>query len=229
LADCLRSVAQQVPASYTFDVTLIDDQSTDGTFEELARTTILPHAKLIRITENTGPAHARHIGISAIKDPNAVVVLLDMDDALEPHALSVVAKCYRDNPDCLLTIGNWHDQNGKINPQCFYTAEEIDSQRIREVELFNASPLRTFRRHLYDAVEISDLLDQQGKWLETCTDVALMYPLIDQCRSNEVMYIHEPIYRYTRKHSGGTLARFGKAHKVERLKWLKSKTPKARG
>lgn len=229
LADCLRSVAQQVPASYTFDVTLIDDQSTDGTFEELVRTTILPRAKLIRITENTGPAHARHIGISAIKDPNTIVVLLDMDDALEPHALRTVAKCYRDNPDCLLTIGNWHDQNGKINPQSFYTAEEIDSQRIREVELFNASHLRTFKRHLYDAVEISDLLDQEGKWLETCTDVALMYPLIDQCRSNEVIYIHEPIYRYTRQHSGGTLARFGKAHKVERLNWLKGKTPKARG
>lgn len=229
LPACLRSVAQQLPASYSFEVTLIDDQSTDGTFEELARTTMLPHAKLIRITENTGPAHARHIGISAIREPDTVVVLLDMDDALEPHALRTVAKCYRDNSACLLTIGNWHDQNGQINPQSFYTAEEIDSQRIREIELFNATHLRTFRRHLYDAVEISDLLDHEGKWLETCTDVALMYPLIDQCRSHEVMFIHEPIYRYTRKHSGGTLARFGKAHKIERLKWLKSKTPKARG
>lgn len=228
LTPCLRSVAQQLPADYSFDVTLIDDQSTDGTYEDLARTAILPNARLIRITENTGPAHARHIGISAIEDPDTIVVLLDMDDALEPHALRTVAKCYRDNPDCLLTIGNWHDQDGKVNPQEFYTAEEIDNQRIREIELFNATHLRTFRRRLYDAVEVSDLLDHEGKWLETCTDVALMYPLMDQCRSHEVTFIDEPIYRYTRKHGTGTLARFGKPHKVERLNWLKSKAPKAR-
>ncbi|MBK5945382.1 hypothetical protein CCR83_02695 [Rhodobacter veldkampii DSM 11550] len=228
LTTCLRSIAQQLPADYNFDVTLIDDHSTDGTYEDLTRTAILPHARLIRLTDNTGPAHARHVGISAIEDPDTIVVLLDMDDALEPHALRTVAKCYRDNQECLLTIGNWHDQDGKLNPQTFYTAEEIDNQRTREIELFNATHLRTFRRRLYDAVEVSDLLDHEGNWLETCTDVALMYPLMDQCRSHEVIFIDEPIYRYTRKHSTGTLARFGKPHKIERLKWLKAKAPKAR-
>lgn len=228
LASCLRSIAQQRPASYSFDATLLDDGSDDGTYQELLRTAILPHAEIIRVSANTGPAHARHIGIKAIKDSNAIVVLLDMDDALEPHALSTVAQRYRNNPACLLTYGNWHDQYGKKNPQRFYTPEEIDAQSIRTVELFNATALRTFRRHLYDAVEVPDLLDHEGNWLETCTDVALMYPLIDQCRSYEVEVIDEPIYRYTRKHSSGTLARFGKPHKVERLNWLKSKPPKPR-
>ncbi|WP_289475117.1 hypothetical protein, partial [Klebsiella pneumoniae] len=68
----------------------------------------------------------------------------------------------------------------------------------REVELFNATHLRTFRRVLYDAISPEDLLDQHGKWIETCTDVALMYPLLDQCWSNEVEFISEPIYRYNR-------------------------------
>jgi glycosyltransferase involved in cell wall biosynthesis len=228
LNPCLRSIAQQLPGNYLFDVTLIDDYSSDGTDEDLARTAILPHAKLMRITKNTGPAHARHVGIKAIENPDTIVVLLDMDDALEPHALRTVAQRYLDNPDCLMTIGNWHDQDGKKNPQDFYAAEEIDNQRIRDSELFNAAPLRTFRRRLYDAIEATDLLDREGNWLETCTDVALMYPLMDQCGSHEVIFIDEPIYRYTRKHGSGTLARFGKPHKVERLTWLKSKTPKVR-
>lgn len=225
---CLRSIAQQLPANYSFDVTLIDDASTDGTYEDLLRTAILPQAQIIRISENTGPAHARHVGIRTVEDPDTVVVLLDMDDALEPHALRTVAERYRADPGCLMTIGNWHDQNGKKNPQAFYTAEEIDNQRTRETELFNATHLRTFRRRLYDAVDASDLLDQEGKWLETCTDVALMYPLMDQCRSDQIAFIEAPIYRYTRKHGTGTLARFGKPHKVERLTWLKSKPPKPR-
>jgi len=228
LAACLRSIAQQLPAAYTFDVTLIDDCSTDGTYEDLLDMAILPQAQVTRITKNTGPAHARHVGITAITDPDTIVVLVDMDDALEPHALRTVAQRYRENPDCLMTIGNWHDQDGKKNPQLFYTPEEIDNQRVRELELFNATHLRTFYRRLYDAVEPSDLLDQEGNWLETCTDVALMYPLMDQCRSNQIVFIHEPIYRYTRKHGTGTLARFGKPHKVERLNFLKSKPPKAR-
>lgn len=226
--DCLRSIANQLPASYTYDVTLVDDASTDGTFEKLAASTILPRAKLIRIEENTGPAYARHIGISLISDPETIVVTLDMDDALEPNALKIVAEKYKKNPDCLLTIGNWHDQYGKINPQGFYTDHEINGQCVRSVDVFNATQLRTFRRKLYDTVTKEDLLDPQAKWLETCTDVALMYPLLDQCWASEVEFIKEPIYKYTRKHSNGTLARFGKPHKVERLAWLKAKKAKPR-
>src|SRR5690606_32369447 len=123
---------------------------------------------------------------------------------------------------CLMTIGNWHDQDGKINPQRFYTPDEINNQAVRSVELFNATALRTFRRKLYDAVHPEDLKDQDGNWLETCTDVAIMYPLLDQCWSDEVEFIEQPIYRYTRRHSRGTLARFGKPHKVERLAYLKA-------
>ena len=228
LTACLRSIAQQLPGPYTFDVTLIDDHSTDGTYEDLTGTAILPHAKLIRVAKNTGAAHARHLGITAIKDPDTIVVLLDMDDALEPHALRTVVQCYRDNPACLMTIGNWQDQNDVKNTQGFYTAEEIDAQRARTRDLFSASYLRTFRRHLYDAIEVSDLVDDEGKWLESSADAALMYPLIDQCHSNEVAFIEEPIYRHTRDHETGTLARFGQQHKDERLNWLQGKAPKLR-
>ena len=148
---CLRSIAYQQPGPYSYDVTLVDDGSEDGTYEKLATSSLFPQAELVRITSNTGPAHARHIGISRISDPETIVVLVDMDDALEPHALRTVADRYYANPACLLTIGNWHDQNGTLNPQEFYSADELDGQRIREIELFNATHLRTFRRRLYDA------------------------------------------------------------------------------
>lgn len=225
---CLQSIVNQQPGLYTYEVTLIDDGSNDDTFQKLVSIAILPYVKLIRIEKNTGPAYARHIGIISIVDPETIVVTLDMDDALELNALKIVSEKYRENPKCLVTIGNWHDQHGKINPQEFYTVDEIDEQKIREVAVFNATHLRTFRRKLYNAVTPADLLDHEGKWLETCTDVALMYPLLDQCWSNEVEFIREPIYRYTRKHSSGTLSRFGKPHKVKRLNWLKSKEKKPR-
>ncbi|EYD77946.1 hypothetical protein Rumeso_00407 [Rubellimicrobium mesophilum DSM 19309] len=225
---CLRSIAEQRPGPFSYAITLVDDGSDDGTYQKLAGSPLLPSARLFRISENAGPAFTRHVGIRSVDDPNVIVVLVDMDDALEPDALRVVAQRYLRNRDCLMTLGNWHDQYGQRNPQPFYTAEEIDGQLIREVELFNATALRTFRRWLYDAVTEEDLLDQHGRWLETCTDVALMYPLLDQCWSWEVEFIQDPIYRYTRQHKAGTLARFGKPHKVERLAWLKAKPPKPR-
>lgn len=225
---CLRSIANQLPGPYTYQVTIIDDGSNDGTYQEISNSVLLPKADFIRIPENMGPAYARHIGISAIKDPETIVVLVDLDDALEPQALKVVADRYLNNKKCLLTIGNWHDQYGKINPQGFYSEEEINEQNVRKIEIFNATALRTFRRKLYDAVLEEDLHDMNGKWLETCTDVALMFPLLDQCWAHEVEFIAEPIYKYTRQHGNGTLKRFGKPHKVERLAWLKSKPVKVR-
>lgn len=224
--DCLRSVAGQVPSEYTYEVTIVDDGSSDGTYERLAGATILPNAELIRIAANSGPAYARHLGIKRVRDPETIVVLVDLDDWLEPNALRTVAEAYRNDQKCLMTIGNWRDQNGILNPQEFYTKEQIDDQRVREVELFNATHLRTFRRKLYDAVSEDDLCDENGEWLQACTDVALMYPLLDQCWAEEVQFISDPIYRYRRKHNRGTLARFGKPYKIDRLNYLKRQKPK---
>lgn len=222
----LRSIANLQPGPFIYDVILVDDGSDDGGYEKIINATILPKAKVIRIQKNTGPAYARHVGIRSVTDKDSIVVLVDMDDELDRAALRVVAEKYLENKKCLMTIGNWVDQNGKKNPQGFYTKEEIDQQATRSVEMFNATHLRTFKRPLYDVITDDDLKDHNGKWLETCTDVAIMYPLMDQCWSDEIEFILDPIYRYTRQHGGGTLARFGKPHKVERLNWLKAKMPK---
>lgn len=229
VAECLRSIANQEEGAFSHEVILVDDGSTDGTLDQLrASTGILPDARVMHLRKNFGPAAARHMAIQSIVDPDCVVVLVDMDDSLEPQALRTVAERYHKNDGCLMTIGNWHDQNDIVNPQGFYSADEIDFQRVREVEEFNATHLRSFRRKLYDAIRVEDLLDRDGRWIEACTDVALMYPLLDQCWSDEVEFIHTPIYRYRRKHSAGTVARFGRPYKIERLNYLKSKPSKPR-
>ncbi len=225
---CLASIANQQIGDYSLKVTVVDDGSTDDTLEKICTFLQLPNAKVIRVDKNLGPAHARDVAIRTEKDPEAIMALVDLDDELEAHALVTVARHYRSNPDCWVTIGNWHNQHGRRNPQPFYTAEVIDQQKVRDVELFNATALRTFRRKLYDAVTQEDLTGPEGEWLETCTDVAIMYPLLDQCMAKNVEFISDPIYIYNQKLSKGTLARFGKPHKVERLNLLKSKPRKPR-
>lgn len=226
--ECLRSVADQRLGQFTVQYTVVDDGSSDNTFSRICNTSLLPNAKIIRGNVNRGPAYARHIAIQQINDPETIVVLVDLDDALEPNALEVVERRYQRNPECLMTIGNWHNQNGKLNPQPFYTTQELDNQKVREIDMFHATHLRTFRRKLYDAIDEQDLLGPDGKWLETCTDVAIMFPLLDQCWARNVEFIKEPIYKYNQQHASGTLARFGKPHKVARLEWLRAKPKKPR-
>lgn len=225
--DCLESIASQRPGRYVAEVLLIDDGSTDDTSQRLAETVHLPTAQRIRNAANYGPAYTRHLGISLVTDPNSVVVLVDMDDRLEPNALRIVADHYLENDECLMTIGNWRSHRRK-NPHPFYSNETIDKQEVRKIDEFWATHLRTFKRKLYDAINETDLKGPDGEWLQTCTDVAIMYPLLDQCFAKNVEFIKQPIYYYNEKHSAGTLARFGKPHKVERLKWLKKHPPKAR-
>lgn len=225
---CIRSIAEQNFGHYTYEVSLIDDGSTDNTFNKINDTPLFPNSRVTRIKSNMGPAYARHLGISAVSDPETVVVLIDMDDAIDKNALKIVAEKYIYNKKCLMTIGNWIDQNGKTNPQEFYSAEQIDNQKIRNVELFNATHLRTFKKKLYNAVTEFDLKNDQDEWFQVCTDVALMYPLIDQCWSDEIEFITETIYKYTRQHSTGTLSRFGKPYKIDQLNCIKKRKPKVK-
>ncbi|PFG08984.1 glycosyltransferase [Marinobacter sp. LV10MA510-1] len=224
--NCLRSLAEQKMGPYSFKVTLIDDGSNDETLSKLNSNRFFPDAQIIKIEENSGPAFARHQGIMEVSEPETVIVLVDMDDALLEDALLEVSMRYLSNKNCLMTIGNWIDQNEIINPQSFYTAEQINERTFRDVELFNATHLRTFKRILYDKITEKDLKDNNEKWFSVCTDVALLYPLMDQCWSSQIEFIEKPIYRYIRQHATGTLARFGKPFKIEMLKQIKKKPKK---
>lgn len=225
---CLESLASQQLGGYSVEFTFIDDGSDDDTLDQLVKASVLPKAKIISNEMNMGPAYTRDTVIRNIINPDAVVVLVDLDDELFSEAFKVVANVYNDNVDCMMTLGNWKNQNGRPNPLPFYDSSVIDAKSVRDIEKFHAAPLRTFRRKLYDEVQEEDLKGPDGEWLQTCTDVAIMYPLLDQCRSENVVFIDKYLYMYNEKTSFGTLSRFGKPYKNERLAWLKSKPKKER-
>lgn len=228
LERCLSSIAKQKPGSYVFACTIVDDGSTDETLDRIRNSPFLPLSNVIHLQSNSGPAFARHVGISAVKSPDSVVVLVDMDDELLPNALNLVAERYLNNLSCLMTIGNWIDQNGRQNPQRFYSPNEIDGQLVRNVPEFNATHLRTFKRHLYDYIDAEDLKDEEGNWCQFCSDVALMFPLIEQCTSTQIEFIQDPIYLYHRHSPNGTLSRFGKERKRQLLEFFRGQPVKVR-
>ncbi|MGZ2468989.1 FkbM family methyltransferase [Sinorhizobium medicae] len=128
---CVSSIARQKPGPYRLKIRYHDDGSTDGTADKLSALSTEIRIYGQSSSVNKGPAYARDVLIRQVNNPDAICVLIDMDDELLPEALYDIAKIYIENPDCLMTYGNWVNQSGRLNTEGCYTTEEIDTRSYR--------------------------------------------------------------------------------------------------
>jgi poly(ribitol-phosphate) beta-N-acetylglucosaminyltransferase len=83
---CIRSIVRQSLPRDQFEVVFVDDGSTDGTGERLARLARQrPNVRVIRIPASGGPGRPRNVGLEAALGD--YVQFLDGDDELAPTAL----------------------------------------------------------------------------------------------------------------------------------------------
>lgn len=80
------AVAQSVPEGVSLDVLVVDDCSTDDSFEIASAVCAdLPQARVLQCEQNGGPSHARN---EALRQTDAAWYMpLDSDDALDPDRL----------------------------------------------------------------------------------------------------------------------------------------------
>lgn len=217
-AHCLDSVSEAISLlAETPSITVVNDGSDDGTGEVIKNHPLRRSLEVLTNYRNMGAAYSRHAAILREADSRKVIVCIDLDDWVLPGSFRNIQDVYWQNPTVWATFGNWIDQVGRRNPQGFYTPIEIDRNQHRVLRPFNGTHIRSFRRFLYNAVRDQDLQDSEGKWLQVCTDAALVMPLLDQCEGRNVQWVEEPIYVYRRHSPSGTLARFGGAFKNDVL------------
>ena len=113
--EAIDSVLAQTATS--FELIVVDDGSTDGTGEDLARVGA-ERADIIHVERmaNRGPAAARNRGVAMARAP--LVAFLDSDDTWLPKKLARHLEFMRENPGCAIsqTDETWIRNGRRVNP-----------------------------------------------------------------------------------------------------------------
>ena len=149
--EAIDSVLAQTAAS--FELIVVDDGSTDGTAEDLARLGA-ERAETVRIehTANRGPAAARNRGGAIALAP--LVAFLDSDDLWLPEKLERHLEFMRENPGCAISQTNetWVRNGRRINPGMRHRkrAGDFFVESLRTCLISPSAVL--MRRELFDSV-----------------------------------------------------------------------------
>ena len=183
---CFESLAAQ--SVQEWGAVVVDDASTNG-FDDHAKTLLGPYDDRVTLVRNEHRRGGMYNTWNAVTnfcaDPESVVITLDADDAMiGEHVLERVQAEYADGADA--TVGSMH----RVDKEAFYPPN-FDNPRWWDSNVWQH--LRTFRKRLFDAIDIDDL-KMDGEWIDVATDWAFMVPIIEMASSPR--HILEPLYLY---------------------------------
>jgi hypothetical protein len=178
----------RIQEDQSFGVVVIDDGSDTTMPSELSRALawLGKRLTLVRRPERRGRvANYRHAVGTLCSNPDAMILVVDLDDALaHPAAVREVARLSERGHDVVLAAPFRPDVPTRVY------SPEFD--RVREA--FGGDVwihLRAFRKRLFDQLP-GAMLEVDGRPLESLVDYAMMIPMVERARSP----IYLPRYRY---------------------------------
>ena len=192
----INSIKGQAYTNY--ECVVIDDISTDGTWEKLRE--ITDSDDRFRIIKNTEKKFALRNIHDAILETNPnngdVIILLDGDDWFSTeNSLHQLNHYYQDS-NCFMTFGSFaRHPDGNLGPESSeYPKEVIEDSSFRK-DQWRASHLKTFKMFLWNKLNKEDLKDEDGNFYESCYDQAIMLPLLEMSQER-IKYIPEVLCVY---------------------------------
>ena len=183
---CIESLLAQEGDDW--GAVVVDDASANG-FGDYARTLLADFSDRITLVRNgvrrgglfnTWNAVANFCG-----DPNSVIITLDADDALiGKQVLERLCREYEEGADA--TVGSML----RLDKEAGYP---VNFERPRWWDSNVWQHLRTFRKGLFDAIDIEDF-KIDGQWIDLAADWAFMVPIIELASSPR--HIPDPLYLY---------------------------------
>jgi GT2 family glycosyltransferase/glycosyltransferase involved in cell wall biosynthesis len=208
LENMIMSVATQDYKNYHHII--IDDCSTDGSYEHITKIiSSLPNDlqkkyTIVRNKENMGAVYNQVTKIKPILDSEALIMLLDGDDALMP-----------DN-----NIFNYYNSlfaDGKTEyayGSCWSMVDNIPliaqpyPKKIRDAKAYRSHKfnwgmpyphLRVFKKKLINDIDESVFKNDNGNWFMAGGDNATFYNIIEQANPDKVVAVQDIFYLYNDK------------------------------
>lgn len=193
---CVRSCIEQ---DYdNFEVIVLDDISTDGTFEICEKIKEEAGERLI-VLQNKEKIYSQVKNILTLTErsrPNSVVVSVDGDDWLKDNQiLNKLEGVYR-NGDVWMTYGRYEEYPSGHAPSEYhaYPTNIVEMNQFREYNWL-ASHLRTYKRELFLLINQEDFKLENGEWLDVTGDQAFMLPMLEMS-GDKSRFIEEVLYVY---------------------------------
>ena len=207
---CVHSIGWQ-QGDFSYDWLYVDDASGYRCFEK-DKLSHLMKGRVLFLEKRHFQVRAIARGVAEIKDRYAIVCLIDGDDYVLGDALLEVAKAYQ-NPNIVMTYGNalvdfrpyqnlqlsYFFDKHTVNTE--YPKKVWESGRFRQ-DGFRCFHLRTFRRWLWDYIDLSTFCREDQTPIRASGDSAFLFPMLELLgEKKHVAFIETPIYVY-RLHPG---------------------------
>lgn len=170
---------------------------------------------------NKGAAFSRNKLIHICEPkPEDVIITIDGDDYLaHDRVLEIIHQEYVKGAD--VTYGNLATAENEARPiiQQGFSDEQLKEKNFRSYG-WRSSQIRTFKAKLYMNLHEDNFKDKDGNWLRNCTDLALMFPILEQ--AEKPVFIPDILYIYNNNTGINTLERFGRINKRAINKYVRS-------
>lgn len=200
---CLNSITSQTFKDY--EIILIDDGSTDNTLKTLENYTLHQKQFKLIVTNHSGPATARNIGLGVAN--GKYIKFIDADDTLyNQHSLQkMVDVAEKYNVD--VVFGKYYTYTKilgiKFNLKDRFNTSGLSSEGIYNVQENKEVPFtempsignKLFTKQLFENLSFPD----GYKW----EDLALVPALL--VKSNRFYFLNQPIYSYNLRFNNTTV------------------------
>ena len=196
---CIKSIKLQSYSDY--ECILVDDMSTDNS-ADIARQLIGDDNKF-KLIINKQKKYALENIYNSINEsksnPEDIIITVDGDDFLsKKNVLNKLSKIYNEY-GCLMTYGSYMEYPSmKKGPFCQQIPDNIIKSNSYRESTWLSSHLRTFKRSLWDSIDVSDLKDEEGRFYRMTWDMAFMFPMLEMAGPHAI-HIPEILYIYNRE------------------------------
>ena len=210
-----------------FEVVLVDAVSTDKTFEISKKFSEKFNKLRVYQNEIRIPQIANFLWLAELSKEKSIILFVDGDDYLPNNKVLQKLNDVYNSGDVWMTYGRYSEFQGDSLPfrdvsfhYHAYPDDVIKNNSFREYKWL-ASHLRTMKKELVFKIDKNDFKRQDGEWLDTAGDQALMLPALE-LSGHRSRFIDEVMYIYNVadiKRDGAT----NEARQVELANYVRSK------